>query len=83
MAFIWVATITAGNKIIEDAITEVRTNTDWLDNNLDYCSTHHVTYQSGHLVGYDATHYPGYLNNDHITHLSGHDTGQDAAHYPG
>jgi len=47
--FTWTQTI-ANNGIIEaQDINEIRANTDWLNNNRNYCSTHYISYCGSNL----------------------------------
>ena len=54
------------DKIESIDYTQIRTALDDAKDE-NYCHTH------------NATHYPGYLNDDHGTYQSGYDAGQDAA----
>jgi len=74
MAFTWTKTIGVGNPNIADAINEIRTNTDTLnDTRSSYCATHYVTYDNAVQHANYATHNVTHLNNHNTSDRSTHD----------
>jgi len=62
MSFTWTQTIGVGSKSIKAALDEIRTNTDWLNNNracLTHCGTHYGT----HWYTHNSTYYSSNLSN--------------------
>lgn len=57
MAFTWTKPISAGSLASAAALQEIRTNLDYIDNNLA-CITHNSTYRSSH----DSTINSGYCS---------------------
>lgn len=59
MSFTWTATIGVNNLSTVTAINEIRSNTDWLKDNMNYCASHNATVQATHYDTYQTTLYSG------------------------
>jgi len=67
MSFTWVQTIAASGNIEKVDIDEIRSNTDWLDNNIVYCTGHYGTYQATTYGTHLAVNYSSYLGSHFVS----------------
>lgn len=70
MSFTWTQTIGVGSKSIKAALDEIRTNTDWLNNNRNYCGTNYTTHYPAHRITHNAVYYSSNNNTNKTTHNS-------------
>lgn len=75
MGFVWVQDVGVGDSVDSADITEIRANVDTTDD--EKCAVHCSGDHADHDDGVDATHYPGYLNDDNGTYQSGYKLGVD------
>jgi len=60
MGYSWAQSITQYTNVEYSDINEVRTASDWLNNNITYCQTHYGTYY-GSNYNYSSTHNGSYV----------------------
>lgn len=82
MAFTWTQTIgqyTAKN--IAAAINEVRTNTDWLKDNMYYCATNYSTVDTTDKVTHQSTYNATYQGSVNTSVLSSNNSSYYTTYY--
>ena len=75
MGFAWVEDISVGTAPDAADIIEIRTNVDVVDD--EKCVTHRISYDIDYKDGDDASHNPGYYNDEHTTYDDGNLAGYD------
>jgi hypothetical protein len=70
MGFTWTKPISAAGQITADAINEIRTNVDWIDNHHDAASGY-----------YCATYYASHLSTNYGSNLTSQYSAQCASNY--
>ena len=75
MGFTWTENISVGASIDAADITEIRANVDTVDD--EKCVTHRISYDIDYKDGDDASHNPGYYNDEHTTYNDGNLAGYD------
>jgi hypothetical protein len=82
MAFTWTQTIGQNAKDIAAAINEIRTNVDYLKDNMSYCAAHFDTDLSAYKSTHQATNYATHKTNVNTSVLATYYSSNCGSNYP-
>jgi hypothetical protein len=83
MAFGWAQNISVGASIDKLDIDEIRTNIDYVDSNVLYCTAHYGTYNATDQLTNNTGHYSTNQASDHLTYQASNLTGNFNPHCSG